>query len=95
MTEQCKRHLQNRRKKFIIKSGKDSEALILKPDDDHPYLGVYVEEWEAANMRLLNHLLYSIQLPWDEIEFYLAYTTKIFDSAEKNDWNSVLNYDYH
>ena len=95
ITEQCKRRRQNRRKEFIIKSGKDSEALILKPDDDHPYLGIYIEEWGAANMRLLNHLLSSGQLPRNDIEFYLAYTTKIFEFAEKYEWNSVLSYDYH
>ena len=95
ITEQCKRRRQNRRKEFVIKSGKDSEALILKPDDDHPYLGIYIEEWGAANMRLLNHLLSSGQLPRNDIEFYFAYTTKIFEFAEKYEWNSVLNYDYH
>ena len=27
---------------FIIKSGKDSEAPILNPNDDHPYLEIYM-----------------------------------------------------
>ena len=46
-------------------------------------------------MLLINHLLCTGQLPRDEIEFYLAYTTKIYEFAEKYDWNSVLNYDYN
>lgn len=96
ITEHCKRRRQNRRKEFIIKSGtKDTETLVLKSDDEHPYLGIYIEEWGAANMRLMNHLLCTGQLPRDEIEFYLAYTTKIYEFAEKYDWNSVLNYDYN
>ena len=46
-------------------------------------------------MRLMNRLLCTGQLQRDEIEFYLAYTTKIYEFAEKYDWKSVLNYDYN
>ena len=96
ITEHCKQRRQNRRKEFIIKSGtNDTETLVLKPDDEHPYLGIYIEEWGAANMRLINHLLCKGQLSRDETQFYLAYTTKIYEFAEKYDWNSVLNYDYN
>ena len=95
LTEKAKRRRQNRRREFVIKSGSEhTEALVLKTDDEHPYLGIYLEEWGAANMRLLNHLLASDNLRRDEIEFYLAYSTKIFDFAEIYDWNSVLNFDY-
>jgi hypothetical protein len=95
LTEKAKRRRQNRRKEFVIRSGNEtSEALVLKTDDEHPYLGIFLEEWGAANMRLLNHLLASGQLKRSEIEFYLAYTTKIFEFAEIYDWNSVLNFDY-
>ena len=47
------------------------------------------------NMRHLNHLLCTGQLPRADIEFYLAYTTKIHEFAEKYEWSSVLNYDYN
>ena len=57
ITEQCKRRRQNRRKEFVIKTGsKDTETLVLRSDDEHQYLGIFIEEWRAANMRLLNHL---------------------------------------
>ena len=46
-------------------------------------------------MRLMNHLLCTGQLPRDEMEFYLAYTTKIYEFAKMDDWNNVLNYDYN
>ena len=46
-------------------------------------------------MRLLNHLLCTGQLPRADIEFYLAYTTKIYEFAEKYEWSSVFNYDYN
>ena len=71
ITEQCKRPRQNRRKEFIIKLGEDSEALILKPDDDHPYLGIHIEEWGVVNVKLLNHLLSSGKLPLNDIDFNL------------------------
>ena len=45
-------------------------------------------------MRLLNHLLTTNQLQRKDTEFYLAYTTKIYEFAEKYEWNSVLSYDY-
>ena len=57
-------------------------------------MGIFIEEWGAANMRLLNHLLTTQKLCRNDIEFYFAYTTKIFEFAEKYEWNSVLNYDY-
>ena len=80
ITEQCKRRRPNRRKEFIIQAGKDSEELILKPDDEHPYLGIYVEELGAANS---THLLSSGQLPRDEIEFYLTYILLRFSNLQK------------
>ena len=96
ITEQCKCQRQNRRKEFVIKSGsEDTETLVLLSDDEHPYLGIFIEEWGVANMRLLNHLLCTGQLPRADIEFYLAYTTKIYEFAEKYKWSSVLNYDYN
>ena len=95
LTEKCKRRRQGRRKEFVLKSGSaNSETLVLKADEEHPYLGIFIEEWGAANMRLLNHLLATQKLRRNDIEFYLAYTTKIFEFAEKYEWNSVLNYDY-
>ncbi|KAH3774247.1 hypothetical protein DPMN_175623 [Dreissena polymorpha] len=45
-------------------------------------------------MRLLNHLLSTGQIKRTDVEFYLAYTTKIFEFAENYEWNSVLNFDY-
>ena len=95
LTEKSKRRRQNKRKVFVLKAGTvNPETLVLKTDDEHPYLGNYMEEWGAANMRLLNHLLASKKLRREDIEFYLAYTTKIFQFAEKYEWNSVLNYDH-
>ncbi|KAH3752150.1 hypothetical protein DPMN_186762 [Dreissena polymorpha] len=46
-------------------------------------------------MRLLNHLLSTNLLQRQEVEFYVAYTTMIFEFADIYEWSSVLGYDYH
>ncbi|KAH3831867.1 hypothetical protein DPMN_105139 [Dreissena polymorpha] len=46
-------------------------------------------------MRLLNHLLSTNLLQRQEVEYYLAYTTRIFKFADIYEWSSVLGYDYH
>lgn len=97
LSEETKRRRQNRRQKeFILRSGKtDQDTVLIKADEEHPYLGIFVEEWGAANMRLLNHLLSTDQLKREDIEFYLAYTTKIFDFSKNYEWSSILNFDYN
>ena len=53
LTEKGKRRRQNKRKEFVLKSGTvNSETLVLKSDDEHRCLGIYMEELGAANMRL-------------------------------------------
>lgn len=95
LTEKCKRRRQNKRREFVLRSGQgNTETLVLKTDEEHPYLGIYVEEWGAANMRLLNFLLSSGMLQRQDVEYYLAYTTRIFEFAELYEWNSVLHFDY-
>ena len=95
LTEKSKRWRQNKCKEFVLKAGTvNSETLVLKTDDEHPYLVIYMGEWGTANMCLLNHLLTTKKLWKEETELYLAYTTKIFQFAEKYEWNSVLNYNH-
>ena len=53
-----------------------------------------MEEWGAANCRLMNYLLQTQDLQRADVEFYLAYTAKVYDMAELYEWNSVLEYDY-
>jgi hypothetical protein len=78
----------------VLRSGQAQETIILKTEEEHPYLGIYMEEWGAANMRLMNILLTSGHLKRDDVEYYLAYTTRIFEFAEIYEWNSVLHFDY-
>lgn len=96
LTEKAKRRRQSRRKDFVMKtSGPDSERLLIKCEDDHPYGGIFIEEWGAANCRVMNHLLQTGQLSRPDMEYYLAYTAKVFEFAEKYEWHSVLDFDFH
>lgn len=45
-------------------------------------------------MRPVNHLLNRERLKREDIEYYLEYTTKIFEFADIYEWNSVLNFDF-
>jgi len=93
ITEKCKRRRQKRRSEYILRAGQSTDTLALKTEEEHPYLGIYIEEWGAANMRLMNFLMQSGELKRTDIEYYLAYTTRIFEFAETYEWNSVLNFD--
>ena len=92
--EKAKKRIAFRRKDLILtRSGEDSN-LVVRSDEPHPYAGITVDEWGAANARLMNHLLQTSQLQRQDIEFYLAYTAIIFDFATNYDWHSVLDFDY-
>lgn len=67
---------------FILRSGSGkTETLDIKAEEDHPYLDIYIESWWLANMCLLN-LLASGLLKREHVEFYLGYTTKIYEFTE-------------
>lgn len=88
------KHKQKIRRKDVILSTADDDRLVLRADESHPYSGITLHEWGAANMRLLNRLLASGELPRDHIEYYLAYTATINDFYAKFEWNSILDFDF-
>ena len=45
-------------------------------------------------MRLLNYLLEEGILPRDQVEYYLAYTTLVYELAETKPWDAVLSWDF-
>ena len=93
LSEKANRRSQSKRQEFVLRSGR-TETLVLKTEDDHPYLGIYMEQWGAAKMRLLNHLLSKGDLSRENIEYYMAYTTRIFEFAEIYEWNSAIHFDH-
>jgi len=90
-----KRHASSRKEVVLAtKHGNIQDNIVIKTEKEHPYSGILIDEWGAANGRLLNHLLVTGQLLRQDIEYYLAYTTQIFDFAGKYEWESVLDFDY-
>ena len=84
------------RKKNSILMAKQDEMgrLMVATHDDHPYSGISMLEWSAANVRLLSHLLATGALAHQDIDFYLAYMTQIYELAEYNDWERILDLDF-
>lgn len=91
LQEGARRRRQNYKRDIIVDTG---SGCLRSEDTSHPYAHITIAEWGAANCRLMNHLLTTGLLQRTDIEFYLAYTTKIFDLAEKYEWSSILEYDY-
>lgn len=98
LSERSKKKRQNRRKEIVLSQGhganSESDRLVLKTEEEHPYARIAMEEWGAANCRLMNYLIQDGQLARKDLEFYLAYTAKVYDLAELYEWHSVLDFDY-
>jgi hypothetical protein len=92
LPERAKQRRQGRRREFILANGE--EQIVLRPEETHPYSGFTLAEWGAANAKVMNHLLQSSVLARSEVEYYLAYTAKVFELATKYEWDSVLEYDH-
>jgi len=67
---------------YTKEGSSDTETLVLKTEEDHPYLGIYIQEWGDTNMHLLKQLLTSGLLKRGNVKFCLAYTTKIYKFTE-------------
>lgn len=91
LSEETKKRLRNKRQQYLVQQG---DSLTMKIRDEHPYAGISVLEYGAANMRLLNYLLNNGRLDRDKVEFYLAYTTLVFELGDKYEWRDVLNFDF-
>ena len=93
LTEKTKKRLQSRRKGIVLGTNVDN-SVVLQSDDRHPYSGITLSEWGASNTRIMAHLLKSGQLAADKIDYYLAYTTTIFEYYELYEWEGVLEFDH-
>ena len=77
LTESTKKHLRGRSQGIVLSTGRDNNVVI-RTEDEHPYQGVTISEWGAANARLMAHLLQTGALCKEDVEYYLAYTTQFF-----------------
>ena len=95
LPEAVKKRLQGRKRDFVLSSSGDTEGnLVLRTDDNHPYAGLSTSEWSAANCRVLNYMLANGNLRRDHVEYYLAYSTVIYEFMDKYEWSSILEFDY-
>ena len=91
LTERTKKRRQSQKKELIVDT---EQRLVVRTDDQHPYSGIRMEEWVAANCRLMNYLLQTGALPRQDVEFYLAHTVNVMEYAERYSWESVLDFDH-
>lgn len=94
LSEQTKTRLKNKRQDVVLARVEQSDELFLRTEDQHPYGGVTVDEWGAANLRLMNALLVSGDLKRCNIEFYMSYSASIFEFVQKYEWWSILDFDH-
>ena len=93
LSESTKKRRQARKKQFVVNHN-DGDQLVFRTEDDHPYSGLSIEEWGAANCRLMSHLIQIGQLRAPDLDYYLAYTVQIYEYAQKYDWESILDFDF-
>ena len=67
------------------------DGIVRKKEDHHPYAGITMAEWSAANCRLMAHLLQTNILPKDHLEYYFTYTTNIYEYATQYEWDAFLD----
>ena len=91
--ERAKKRRQGRRKDVLLKC-EGNTSVVLQCEDGHPYGGISLTEWSAANCRLMAHLLATGALARDHVEYYMAYTTQVYEYAERYDWEAVLEFDH-
>ena len=95
ITEKTKRRRHARKREIVLSTGgSNQDRIVFKTDEDHPYSGILIEEWGAANCRVMNALLSKGILRRENVEYYLAYTAKIFEFASRYEWENVLDYDH-
>ena len=94
LPEQTKTRLRDRKKKYVLGSGEAGESVMLLKDNKHPYSGITIGEWGAANCRLMAHLLKSGYLKTEDVDYYLAYTTQIYEWYETYLWEAILDFDH-
>jgi hypothetical protein len=81
----------NRREWFCFAQGPDG-AVSFQAKEPDTY-SVTPGEWNAANFRIMGHLLASGELARDHVEYYMAYSVQINDMLDVYDWQSIQAFD--
>lgn len=95
LSERARQRRKNKNQDVVLTRSSDSgDLLSVRVDDSHPYSGISLDEWGSANMRIMNALIVSGDLPRGEVEFYMAYTTSIYELYARYEWSSILTFDF-
>ena len=94
LPEQTKTRLRDRKKKYVLGSGEGGDNVVILKDNKHPYSGITIGEWGAANCRLMAYLLSTGYLKAEDVDYYLAYTTQIYEWYETYLWEAILDFDH-
>lgn len=94
LSEATKKKRLARKRQFVVSQKGGDSQLVIATDDDHPYSGLTIKEWSAANCRVMAHLLQTGQLATADIEFYLAYTVQIYEFSQRYQWEGLMDFDY-
>ena len=92
LPEKVKERIQRARKDRMVLTHSEDGSISLKSNDLETY-HITVAEWGAANMRLMNFLLQQGDLARAHVEYYMAYTTQVFEYASTYEWTSILLFD--
>ena len=93
LPEATRQRIQRRKKdRMVLTEGPDG-SLTVKASEPN-LRDITWDEWSGANVRLMAAILADGSLRReDRLEFYLAYTARIYDLAGKFEWSSVMEFD--
>ena len=91
LSRKTKRHIQYRRNSVVIGT-KEQGTVVLNMDEHHPYSGITISEWCAANARVMAHLLHTGKLAAADTDYYLAYLAQIFEFCDQYELDTVLQF---
>ncbi len=94
LPDRVRKRLQRLHRPPLILSHDPSTQVVYREEMDKDYQGIIIDEWGAANCRLMYELIKTEKLKGNEIAEYLAYTAQIFDMIHIYSWRSILDYDY-
>lgn len=90
--EEVKLCIQKRKKGRLV-LGQNDEIIHDNSMEQVSYLGISLDEWGGASIRVMYHLLQMGQISRAQTDTYQAYTVSIFDMYAHNDWHSILTFD--
>lgn len=79
--------------KMVLATSATGELTVKNADETVSYAGLSVDEWSAANIRVMYCLIDEGRLTRAQIDTYLAYTVLIMELVRAYEWHSILAFD--